>query len=114
MTPLLAAALEEARAFHADRGWTPPSDAAIDEAERLQRLLVDWRTPLVQVEPDGTIIFEWDAGERGWLQLCVRGSGELLHSAVIEGDEYGQAEPFDQVLSPWAQHLLGKLLGAGQ
>lgn len=97
-----------------ERGWTAPTDAAIAEAERLQQLLADWRAPSIQVEPDGTVLFEWEAGERGWLQLCVRGTGELLHSAVIEGDEYGQSEPFSEALTPWAQHLLGKLLGVGQ
>jgi hypothetical protein len=114
MPSLLEQALEDARALGAGRGWTLPSPEAIAEAERLLSLVADWRAPEVRAEPDGAIVLEWDAGEAGWLQLAVRGTGQLEHSAVIDGDEYTQSEPFEQALTPWAQHLLAKLLGRGQ
>jgi hypothetical protein len=85
------------------------------EAERVLRLTQErWPPPMLQVEPDGAISFEWDAGERGWVELRMEGSGQLTHSAVIEGDEYGQAEDFvDPVgadgLPDWAAEVLRRL-----
>lgn len=113
-SPLLAQALTEAGALAGTRGWQMPSDAAIAEAERLLMLLgPEWRAPAVQAEPDGAITLEWDAGVRGWLQLSVSGQGQLVHSAVIEGDEYGKSETFAEVLPDWADALLRKLLLVG-
>lgn len=106
----LQAALDEAAALGAGRGWTAPDAATRAEAERLLTLLAaDVRQPQVQVEPDGRIVFEWDAPPIGWLQLAVQGHGELTHSAVIGGDEYGQSEPFGDTLPGWARQLLDKL-----
>jgi hypothetical protein len=56
---------------------------------------------------------EWEAGAHGWLQLLVRGDGQLTHSAVLEGDEYGQSEDFGNVLPDWAASLLARLIGLG-
>lgn len=115
MSPLLAQALDEARALNAARGWRLPTDATLAEAERLLVLVGrQWRAPTtVQAEPDGGITLEWDAGEHGWLQLAVQGTGKLTHSAVIEGDEYAKAEDFGEQLPDWAQAVLGKLLLVG-
>ena len=49
----------------------------------------------------------------GWLQLLVRGDGQLTHSAVLEGDEYGQSEDFGDALPNWAASLLARLMGLG-
>jgi hypothetical protein len=115
MSPLLAQALEEARTLAAARGWSLPTEATLAEAERLLAIVqADWRAPTsVQVEPDGALTLEWDAGAHGWLQLSVRGEGQLAHSAVIEGDEYAQTEDFTGPLPGWAGALLGKLLLVG-
>jgi len=115
MSPLLSQALDEARPLAAARGWRLPDDATLAEAERVLALARrDWRAPTaVQVEPDGAVTLEWDAGARGWVQLAVRGSGQLAHSAVIEGDEYEKTEPFDERLPDWAEEVLRRLLLAG-
>ncbi|MBI5258235.1 MAG: hypothetical protein HY855_17150 [Burkholderiales bacterium] len=114
MAPLLQTALDEAAALGAGRGWAAPDAATLAEAERLLALLAqDVRQPQVLVEPDGRISFEWDAAPAGWLQLSVSGRGQLQHSAVIEGDEYGQAESFGDTLPDWARTLLGRLRPAG-
>jgi len=44
------------------------------------------RQPALQVEPEGTISFEWEAAEHGWLTLTVDGQGSLAHSAVFGED----------------------------
>ena len=103
-------AMDEARALGGGRGWVAPSDATVAEARRLLGLLAaDVRQPQLLVEPDGAITVEWDLPERGWLQLTVRGGGELAHSAVIDGDEYTQVEPLGEVLPDWAAELLRRL-----
>ena len=115
LPPALSAALDEARAL-AGRGWSSPAAATVDEARRLLELVnaAGWRVPTtVQAEPDGSLSLEWDAGARGWLQFSVMGSGQLAHSAVIEGDEYAQDEAFAEHLPDWADALLRRLLGAG-
>jgi hypothetical protein len=114
MSPLLVAALDEAAALAAGRGWSAPSDATIGEAQRLLDLLAALpRAPMVQVEPHGAISLEWEAGEYGWLSLSVEGIGKLEHSAVIEGDEYAQVEDFGGELPHWAGALLQRLLALG-
>jgi hypothetical protein len=114
MSPLLAKALEDARSLAVERGWHLPDGATLAEAERLLELVGrEWRAPQVQAEPDGALTLEWDAGARGWLQLSVRGQGQLAHSAVIEGDEYTQSEAFSDGLPGWADALLRKLLLVG-
>ena len=114
MHALLAAALDDARAM-SERGWRMPGQATLAEASRLLALLDDlhWREPEVQATPDGDISFEWEAGEHGWLQLLVRGDGELAHSAVIDGDEYAQSEAFGDALPDWAANLLARLRAFG-
>ena len=67
----------------------------------------------IQVTPDGEISFEWEAGAHGWLQLLVRGDGQLTHSAVLEGDEYGQSEDFGDALPDWAASLVARLMRLG-
>jgi hypothetical protein len=114
MSPLLSAALAEAAPLAASRGWTPPADATIAAAERLLALVASYpRPPAVQVEPEGTISFEWEAADHGWLTLFVDDIGQLTHSAVIGEDEFTQAEPFGDVLPDWAAELLGRLMRAG-
>jgi hypothetical protein len=114
MHPLIAAALAEAAPLIADRGWTAPPDAAIDAAERLLALVASYpRAPSVQVEPDGTLAFEWEAADHGWLTLSVDGSGQLTHSAVIGEDEFTQAETFGDALPDWAAELLARLMRVG-
>ncbi|MEX8517445.1 MAG: hypothetical protein AB3X44_02860 [Leptothrix sp. (in: b-proteobacteria)] len=110
MSPLLAAALEEARSLSAGRAWTAPIEPALAEAERLLQLVATpWPQPELRVEPSGAIVLEWDAGERGWVELTVDGSGQLSHGAVIDGDEYGQAEDFADRLPDWAAEVLRRL-----
>ncbi len=115
MSPLLSQALDEARPLAAARGWRLPGEAALAEADHLLAMVGrEWRAPTtVQVEPDGAITLEWDAGARGWLQLSVQGSGQLAHSAVIEGDEYEKTEPFGERLPDWAEEVLRRLLLTG-
>jgi hypothetical protein len=114
MSPLLAHAVEDARTLAATRGWRLPDEATLAEAERVLEIVGrEWRAPLVQAEPNGAVTLEWDAGERGWLQLSVNGEGRIAHSAVIEGDEYAQSEAFSDGLPGWAEALLRKLLLLG-
>jgi hypothetical protein len=113
MTPQLAAALDEARALAASRGWRVPGDATLAEAEHVLALVraAGWRMPAVQAEPDGAIAFEWESGKRGWLSVSVRGDGRIEHGAVIDGDEYGKVEDFDGTRLPdWVGELLQRLL----
>lgn len=113
MHPLLATALADSEPLVRQRGWQPPGDAAQVEAERVLALVLPrWRAPTVEVQPDGSISLEWEAGERGWVQLALQGDGRLRHSAVIDGDEYAQDEPFGESLPDWAQTVLSKLLSA--
>jgi hypothetical protein len=114
MSPLVSAALEDAKPLATARGWQPPAPATIAAAERLLVLVADaaW-PPLLQVEPDGTISFEWESGEVGWLTLTVDDSGQLTHSAVIGEDEFTQSEAFGDALPDWAATLLARLLRAG-
>jgi hypothetical protein len=112
MHPLLAQALADIDPLTAERGFTRPSDATLAEAERLLALVHPrWRAPTVELLSDGAVTLDWDAGAHGWLQLTVRGDGRLVHSAVIEGDDYEQDEPFHDHLPDWADALLKKLLG---
>jgi hypothetical protein len=98
----------------ADRGWTAPEPATLAAAERLLGLVATLpRAPAVQAEPDGTISFEWEAAEHGWLTLTVDDAGRLTHSAVLGEDEFTQAEAFGDVLPDWATTLLRRLLSAG-
>ena len=114
MSPLLAAALEEAAPLIAHRGWIQPDAATLAAAERLLGLVAALpRPPAVQVEPEGTISFEWEAGDEGWLTLTVDDAGQLAHSAVIGEDEFTQAEEFGANLPDWAATLLARLLRAG-
>jgi hypothetical protein len=114
MHPTLQAALAEARPLIDGRGWQAPSPETIAAAERLLGLVEPLqRQPDVQVEPEGTISFEWEAGEHGWLTLTVDDQGQLTHSAVLGEDEFTQAEAFGDALPDWADNLLRRLLGAG-
>jgi hypothetical protein len=114
MPPALAAALAEAAPLVAQRGWIAPASATIAAAERLLSLVAELpRAPAVQVEPEGTISFEWEAAEHGWLTLTVDDAGNLTHSAVLGEDEFTQSEPFDDALPDWAANLLQRLLAAG-
>jgi len=114
MHPSLRSALEDACPLIADRGWTLPEPATIAAAERLLAIVEKLpRLPAVQVEPDGTISFEWEAAEHGWLTLTVDDAGQLTHSAVLGEDEFTQAEAFGEALPDWAATLLQRLLGAG-
>jgi len=114
MHPALQAALEDAAPLVADRGWIAPSPATVASAERLLGLVATLpRQPAVQVEPEGTISFEWEAAEHGWLTLTVDDQGQLAHSAVLGEDEFTQAEPFGDALPDWARELLQRLMRAG-
>jgi hypothetical protein len=114
MHPTLAAALADVAPLVADRGWVAPAAATIDAAQRLLGLVDELsRQPAVQVEPDGTISFEWEAAEQGWLTLTVDDAGQLTHSAVLGEDEFTQAEAFGDALPDWAHTLLQRLLAAG-
>jgi hypothetical protein len=110
----LQSALEDARPLIAERGWIRPEPATITAAERLLKLVEKLpRQPAIQVEPDGTISFEWEAAEHGWLTLTVDDAGQLTHSAVLGEDEFTQSEAFGDALPDWAATLLERLLGAG-
>jgi hypothetical protein len=114
MSPLLTAALEDAAALIDRRGWLPPPPATLASAERLLALVAALpRQPAVQLEPEGTITFEWEAADHGWLTLTVDDAGLLTHNAVIGGDEFTQAESFGAALPDWASTLLERLLAAG-
>jgi hypothetical protein len=115
----LANALHEARVLGPSRSWTPPTPATQTEAAHLLALLLAtepaWPPAEIEVQPDGAIHFDWDAGERGWVTLCVNGSGLLTHSAVIDGDEYTLAEPWNPTsgaLTDWAGEVLRRLWNA--
>ena len=114
MHPTLLAALAEAEPLIANRGWVAPGPATIAAAERLLALVEKLpRQPSVQVEPEGTITFEWEAAEHGWLTLSVDDVGQLTHSAVLDEDEFTQSETFGDALPDWADNLLRRLLAAG-
>ena len=114
MHPALSAALADVTPLVADRGWIAPAPATIAAAGRLLALVESMpRQPVVQVEPDGTISFEWEAGEHGWLTLTVDDAGQLTHSAVLGEDEFTQSEAFADGLPDWATMLLQRLLAAG-
>lgn len=110
----LTAALDEVEPLVANRGWIRPTPATIAAAERLLALVDKLpRQPAVQVEPAGTISFEWEAGDHGWLTLTVDDQGQLTHSAVLGEDEFTQAEAFGDALPDWAAELLGRVMRAG-
>ena len=114
MHSTLKIALEDAAPFIADRGWVAPRQATIAAAERLLKLVAPLqRQPAVQVEPEGTITFEWEAADHGWLTLTVDDAGQLTHSAVLGEDEFTQSEAFADALPDWADNLLQRLLAAG-
>lgn len=114
MSLLLAAALEEAAPLIAHRGWIAPSEATLAAAGRLLALVAPYpRAPAVQVEPEGTISFEWEAADHGWLTLSVDDAGQLTHSAVIGEDEFTQAEAFGDALPDWATELLTRMMRLG-
>jgi hypothetical protein len=114
MHTLLADALAEVAPLIARRGWIAPAPATVAAAERLMALVATLpRAPAVQVEPEGTISFEWEAAEHGWLTLSVDDTGQLTHSAVLGEDEFTQAEAFGDALPDWAATLLGRLMAAG-
>ncbi len=114
MHPALQAALDDAKPLIAGRGWIAPTPATIEAAERLLVLVDEMpRPPAVQVDPEGTISFEWEAADHGWLTLTVDDRGQLTHSAVLGEDEFTQTEAFDDGLPDWADTLLQRLLAAG-
>jgi len=114
MHQALHEALEEAEPLIAARGWTRPAPATIAAAERLLGLVEkQQRPPAVQVEPAGTVSFEWEAADHGWLTLTVDDQGQLTHSAVLGEDEFTQTEAFGDELPDWAATLLQRLLAAG-
>lgn len=109
----LADALREARLLADARPWTLPTPATEAEAAQLLALLaMDTALPAVEIEaqPDGAIAFSWEADGRGWVTLSVDGQAMLTHSAVIDGDEYTLAEPWDgRALTDWAAEVLRRL-----
>ena len=114
MHPSLQAALDDVAPLVEARGWTAPTPATIAAAERLLALVeAQPRQPAVQVEPAGTISFEWEAGDHGWLTLTVDDQGQLTHSAVLGEDEFTQAEAFGDALPDWATELLQRVMRAG-
>ena len=114
MHPALQAALADAEPLIDARGWQRPSARTIAAAQRLLDLVARHpRQPQVQVDPEGTVSFEWEAAEHGWLTLTVDDQGQLTHSAVLGEDEFTQAEAFGATLPDWADTLLQRLLGAG-
>jgi hypothetical protein len=113
MQPLLALAVAEAAPLIAARGWVPPSESTQADADRLLNLVASYRAPKVQVESDGTVAFEWEAADHGWLTLTVNGQGQLIHGAVIDEDEFAQTEDFRDTLPDWAGTLLARLMRAG-
>jgi len=114
MHPALQAAIADAAPLIATRDWQAPAAETLAAADRLLALVGTLaRQPTVQVEPEGTISFEWEAGEHGWLTLTVDDQGLLTHSAVLGEDEFTQAETFGDALPDWAGNLLQRLLAAG-
>ncbi|MEX8493731.1 hypothetical protein [Sphaerotilus sp.] len=114
-TTALADALREARLLAAARPWTIPTPATEAEAVQLLALLAAdaaLPAPDIEAQPDGALHFTWEAGERGWATLSVDGHARLTHSAVIDGDEYTLAEPWDAhagALTDWAAEVLRRL-----
>ena len=114
MHQALQSALQEVAPLIVDRGWTNPSPETIEAAERLLKLVEKMPgQPAVQVDPEGTISFEWEAADHGWLTLTVDDLGQLTHSAVLGEDEFTQAEAFGDALPDWAAELLGRVMRAG-
>ena len=114
MHDALQSALDDVEPLVANRGWIRPTPETIAAAERLLTLVEPQpRQPAVQVEPEGTISFEWEAGDHGWLTLTVDDQGQLTHSAVLGEDEFTQAEAFGDALPDWAADLLGRVMRAG-
>ena len=114
MHQALQSALQEVAPLIVNRGWTNPSPETIEAAERLLKLVEKMpRQPAVQVDPEGTISFEWEAADHGWITLTVDDLGQLTHSAVLGEDEFTQAEAFGEELPDWARTLLQRLLAAG-
>jgi hypothetical protein len=114
MHSALSAALADVAPLIANRGWIAPAPATIAAAQRLLALVEAMpRQPVVQVEPEGTISFEWEAAEHGWLTLTVDDAGQLAHNAVLGEDEFTQSEAFVDALPDWADNLLRRLLAAG-
>ena len=114
MDPRLTEAITDATPLITTRGWLQTKAETIAAAERLLALVEKMpRQPAVQVEPDGTISFEWEAGEHGWLTLTVDDTGQLKHSAVLGEDEFTQSEAFGDALPDWAATLLQRLLATG-
>ena len=114
MHPALSAALADVAPLIATRGWIEPTPETIAAAERLLALVEKLpRQPAVQVEPAGTVSFEWEAAEAGWLTLTVDDIGQLTHSAVLGEDEFTQSEAFGSALPDWANTLLQRLLATG-
>ena len=114
MHAALRTALDDVKPLIAERGWIEPAAVTIAAAERLLALVDEMpRSPAVQVDPEGTISFEWEAADHGWLTLTVDDQGQLTHSAVLGEDEFTQAEAFGDRLPDWAATLLQRLLAAG-
>ena len=113
MHSLLAKALDEAQPLVESRGWAWPTPSTLAEAERLLSLTSRHRLPTIQIDADGSIRLEWEAGEASWLTLTVDGSGQLRHSAVIGEDEFERGEVFGEVLPEWATTVLERLLQVG-
>ena len=113
MHPLLAMALNEAKPLVNSRGWVWPSPSTLAEAERLLSLVSRHRLPTIEIDADGSIRFEWEAAETGWLTLTVDGSGQVRHSAVIGEDEFERSEVFGDVLPEWATTLLERIVQVG-
>jgi hypothetical protein len=117
--PLLAAALDEAGQLSTRHHWLLPGQPALDEATRLLALVAPaWPAPAVRIESNGAITFDWECGERGWVELTLDGSGQLTHNAVIDADDYGQTEPWPAArdaaaaMPGWACEVLRRLLGS--
>ena len=113
MHPLLVTALNEAKPLVDSRGWAWPTPSTLAEAERLLSLTPRHRLPTIQIDADGSIRFEWEAAETGWLTLTVDGSGQIRHSAVIGEDEFERSEAFGDVLPEWATTVLERLVQVG-
>jgi hypothetical protein len=113
MHPLLAAALDESMPMVESRGWVRPTPSTLTEAERLLGLTSCHRPPTIQTDADGSVRFEWEASEAGWMTLTVDGSGQLRHSAVIGEDEFERTEVFGDVLPEWATTVLERLVRVG-
>lgn len=113
MHPLLDTALKEAKPLTESRGWALPTPSTVAEAERLLGLTSRHRLPTIQIDADGSIRFEWEAAETGWLALTVDGSGQVRHSAVIGEDEFERSEEFGDLLPEWATAVLERLVQVG-